>query len=174
MKAREPNEVPTEPARVHWDFLLEEAKIVRDEMHLRRKFFIEVALRAVGWAYLGWYERKRRIEGKPATWARYEQTFANVLNVTDEEITETAEKGAKIAAREAARLIAIQRQNRASGSTVDFDEETMVDFVELEELPDVQIMVTAPTPKTSERIEMSVRARYDLLTPTYRRPTSPT
>ena len=151
MKAREHNEVPRQPTKVHWDYLLEEAKVVRDEMHRRRRFFMEVASRAALWARLGWIERRNRLEGKQVPWAHYQQTFANVEDVRDEEREEAAKKAVDLAA--------LRRGTDASSPAWDLD--GMEAVVREAELP--KILVTAPTPKGSEKVEIPVRPCSDLL-----------
>lgn len=72
------NEIPRQPEKDHWDYLLREARFLRRDMHARRDFFVKVAQDAAWWAKCVW-ERKRK-DGDPTLW-----TDARIWKVIEEE-----------------------------------------------------------------------------------------
>jgi HSA len=86
---RAQNEVPRQPAKVHWDYVLEEAKVVRDAMKERRRAFMKVARKAAEKAQEGWVNGKQRKCGSSSAWARLFPTFA--ISIDPEEARKAEE-----------------------------------------------------------------------------------
>lgn len=86
--ARSRNNIPRWPAKVHWDFLLEEAEVFRKDMRLRRKKLIRLAKEAAACAKWGYEQRLERQRGSRQAWALYRRTTAIITHVTEEEEAE--------------------------------------------------------------------------------------
>lgn len=92
------NDIAHQPAKDHWDLLLEETRVIRNDMRQRRKDIFVMAAMAAEIAKWGWEQREERGRGNPQAWTRYLQTTADVEDATVEEVAQDVRDSARLAA----------------------------------------------------------------------------
>jgi hypothetical protein len=95
--ARTNNEISRQPAKDHWDFLLEEARTFRKDMRQKREDFVQLAKDAADLARWGCKQRWKRRRGDVRAWWCYRRRTALAKNWTVQEAGHDAKELARLA-----------------------------------------------------------------------------